>query len=113
MSAAYLYFGTMVLLMVPLVFVHLLCMIVTGRHPELMPDNGQRWRYQQAEGAMALTCLAMLWYMAQILGPMASFCATDPVAGFIAHMPWVTGTGAVLVLKTRHLMRLMAQMRRL
>lgn len=113
MPVAYLYFGVMILLMTPLIFVHVLCTVVTGKYPGIMPDNGQRWRYQQAEGGMALSCLAMLWYMAQILGIMVTFCATYPLVGLIAHMPWIAGTGAVLVLKTRHLMRLVEQVRKL
>ncbi|MEO0568299.1 MAG: hypothetical protein AAF066_11245 [Pseudomonadota bacterium] len=113
MTAALAYFIAMLAFMVPLIGVHVLCIVVTGRHNGIMPDNGQRWRYQRAEGAMAATCVAMLWYMGSILDIMVTFCASYPIAGLIAHLPWIIGTGFVLVFKTHHLMRLIEQVKEL
>ena len=113
METAHLYFAAMAVLMIPLIFVHYLCIRVTGLHPGIMPDDLQRARYRLTELAMGLTCAAMLWYMLAILDYMVTFCATDPLAGAIAHGPWIAGTGAVLLAKTRHLYRLIEQVRAL
>ena len=113
MTLAHLYFAAMVLLMLPLTLVHLLCREIVGRHPGVMPDRDQRNRYRWAELAMAATCLAMLFYMWIILDYMVSFCATTPVAGAMAHMPWIIGTAGVLLAKLRHMDRLIRQVRAL
>jgi hypothetical protein len=44
-----------------------------------------------------------------ILDYMVTFCATTPVLGMMAHVPWIVGSFAVLGAKTGHLMRLRAQ----
>ena len=80
-----------------------------ARYANIMPDDTQRNRYRWAELAMAFTCLGMLWYMWLILDYMVSFCATTPTLGLLAHGPWIVGTYAVLLAKTRHLGRLIAQ----
>lgn len=109
MTTASVYFFAQLVLMGPLVLVHYLCIRVTALRPFIMPDNGQRWRYQWAEGAMGIACLAMLFYMWTVLPIMVAFCATQPVLGFIAHMPWIVMTGVVLITKLRHLGRLREQ----
>lgn len=113
MTAAHIYFALMVLAMVPLTFVHFLCWRVTGLHPGIMPDNRQRQRYRWSEVAMGTTCMAMLWYMWLTLPFMVTFCATQPLEGALAHIPWIMGTATVLVTKTRHLYRLIEQVRAL
>ncbi|MGC3940450.1 hypothetical protein ACOTTU_21830 [Roseobacter sp. EG26] len=113
MTAAHIYFASMVLGMLPLTVVHLLCREIVARYPGIMPDTKQRNRYRWAELAMAFTCLAMLWYMWVILDYMVTFCATTPTLGLLAHVPWIVGTYAVLLAKTRHLGRLIAQVRTL
>ncbi len=113
MTAAHLYFALMVLGMLPLTVVHLLCREIVARHPQIMPDTKQRNRYRWAELAMGFTCLAMLWYMWVILDYMVTFCATTPVLGMLAHVPWIIGTFGVLLAKTRHLGRLVDQVKAL
>ena len=111
MTSAQLYFALMVLMMVPLSFVHFLCFRVVGLHPGIMPNDLQRRRYRLSELAMGLTCAAMVWYMWMVLDYMVTFCATDPVAGALAHVSWVLGTAVVLVAKTRLLYRLIEQIK--
>ena len=106
---AYVYFYLMLLIMLPLTWVHWECRRVVGKTPDIMPDATERDRYRWAELAMAFTCLAMLFYMNQILPQMVTFCATNPVDGFIAHAPWIFGTCCILIAKTGHLMRLRAK----
>ena len=113
MTSAELYFALMVLAMLPLTFVHFLCWRVVGLHPDIMPDDTQRARYRLSELAMGTACATMLWYMWMVLDYMVTFCATDPVAGMLAHIPWILGTSAVLITKTRHLYRLIEQVRAL
>ncbi|WP_227271818.1 hypothetical protein [Roseobacter weihaiensis] len=113
MTAAHIYFALMILAMLPLAVVHMLCREVVARYPAIMPDTRQRNRYRWAELAMGVTCLAMLWYMWVILDYMVTFCATTPVLGMIAHLPWIIGSFAVLVAKTRHLGRLVEQVKAL
>lgn len=109
METAHIYFAAMVLGMLPLASVHAICRGIVKRYPHVMPDDRQRDRYRHSELAMGLTCLAMLWYMWLILPFMVTFCATDPFAGFVSHMPWIVGTYAVLCAKTWHLKRLLDQ----
>lgn len=111
MTAAHLYFAAMILTMLPLAIVHLICWQVVKRHPTIMPDDEQRAWFMWGEVAMASACLAMLFYMWMVLPFMVSFCATSPVQGAIAHMPWIVITGCVLTAKTRHLWRLMNQVK--
>jgi hypothetical protein len=44
-----------------------------------------------------------------IIDFMVTFCATQPVEGFIAHMPWIGLAFIVLVTKAGHLQRLRNQ----
>ena len=53
----------------------------------------------------------MLWYMWVILDYMVTFCATTPVLGAMAHLPWIGGTFGVLLAKLRHMWRLMEQVK--
>ncbi|MEO0370468.1 MAG: hypothetical protein AAF231_03340 [Pseudomonadota bacterium] len=109
MTAALFYFLIMAALMLPLTGVHLWCRGIVKQHPQIMPDHIQRDRYRWAELAMAFTCLAMIWYMWMILDFMVTFCATQPLLGMLAHVPWILGTACVLVAKIGHLQRLRAQ----
>lgn len=109
MSAAYVYFFFMVLLMTPLAIVHWRCRSVVGNFPKIMPDSTQRDRYRWGELAMAFTCVAMMWYMWLVLDFMVTFCATQPVLGFVTHAPWILGTLCVLAAKNGHLRRLQMQ----
>lgn len=111
MTAAHSYFALMILAMLPLTVVHVLCREIAGRYTGVMPDTKQRNRYRWAELAMAFTCLAMLWYMWVILDYMVTFCATTPVLGLMAHVPWIAGSYAVLLAKLRHMGRLIEQVR--
>ena len=111
MTAAHVYLAIMACLMLPLALVHMRCRDLVKQHPYIMPDNTQRDRYRWAELAMAFTCLAMIWYMWRILDFMVTFCATQPLAGAIAHVPWIVGTAGVLGAKIGHLMRLQTQAR--
>ena len=113
MTAAHIYFAAMVLGMLPLFSVHMLCREIVARYPQIMPDTKQRNRYRWAELAMAFTCLAMLWYMWVILDYMVTFCATTPVLGMLAHVPWIVGSFGVLLAKLRHLGRLIEQVKAL
>lgn len=113
MTAAHLYFALMIALMTPLIFVHLMCWQIVKRFPGIMPDTMQRERYMWAEVAMACGCVSMLWYMWLVLPFMVSFCATEPLAGAAAHMPWIAFTACVLLAKTRHLWRFLAQVKAL
>lgn len=113
MTAATLYFALMILFMMPLAAVHLICRELVKRYPAIMPDNTQRDRYRWAELAMAFTCLAMIWYMWMILDFMVTFCATQPLLGLLAHMPWIVGTLAVLGAKLGHMSRLIEQIKAL
>jgi hypothetical protein len=109
MTAAYVYFGLMLALMLPLTVVHMWCRDLVKKNPHIMPDNTQRDRYRWGEMAMAFTCLTMLFYMWMILDFMVTFCATAPLLGAVAHVPWIVGTAGVLGAKVGHLMRLKAQ----
>jgi hypothetical protein len=109
MTAAHFYFAFMICGMVPLVVVHFLCRKIVTRYPEVMPDDKQRSWYLWAEAAMAFSCAGMLWYMYAILGYMVTFCATQPLLGAVAHVPWIVGTYAVLLARLRHLGRLVEQ----
>ena len=97
--------------MVPLVVVHLLCREIVARYEAIMPDDKQRNRYRWAELAMAFACVAMLSYMWIILDYMITFCATTPLLGLLAHVPWILGSYAVLLAKLRHLARLIEQVK--
>lgn len=109
MTTAALYFILMLVLMLPLTGVHLWCRDLVKKYPYIMPDNTQRDRYRWGELAMAFTCLAMLLYMWMVLDFMVTFCATQPLLGAIAHMPWIVGTAGILAAKIGHLIRLRAQ----
>jgi hypothetical protein len=113
MTAAHLYFAAMILSMLPLSVVNMLCREMVGRYPEIMADTRQRNRYRWAELWMGFTCLAMLFYMWVILDYMVTFCATTPVLGMLAHLPWIFGTYCVLIAKLRHLGRLIEQVKML
>ncbi len=110
MEDALIYFLVMAALMIPLSVVHMMCRHIVKKAPSLMPDKEQRDHYRWGELTMAFTCLAMVFYMWMILDYMITFCATMPLLGAVAHMPWILGTAAVLVTKTMHLMRLRIQM---
>lgn len=105
-AAADIYFVIMASIMLPLAAVHLWCRDLVKKHPSIMPDNTQRDRYRWAELSMAFTCLAMIFYMWMILDFMVTFCATQPLLGALAHVPWVTGTAGILGAKIGHLKRL-------
>lgn len=109
MEIAHIYFGAMIVLMMPLIVVHLICWQVVKRFPDIMPDDKQRHRYMFSELAMALACITMLWYMWILLPWMVSICGTNPVLGIVSHMPWIAATACVLLGKARHLWRLLAQ----
>lgn len=109
MTAALIYLLIMVALMLPLAIVHLWCRDLVKKHPYIMPDNTQRDRYRWAELAMAFTCLTMIFYMWMILDFMVTLCATQPILGAIAHVPWILGTACVLGAKIGHGFRLKAQ----
>jgi hypothetical protein len=109
MTAAYIYFGLMLTLMLPLAFVHMWCRDVVKLAPQIMPDSVRRDRFRYMELAMVAACLTVIWYMWAILDYMVTFCATSPAEGAIAHMPWIVLALVVLLTKVGHLMRLMAQ----
>jgi len=77
-----------------------------------MPDQVLRDRYIWGElAAMTSACIAMLWYMLLLLPWMMSICATDPLRGAIAHLPWIFMAACVLLAKTRYLWRLLVQVK--
>jgi hypothetical protein len=106
---AHIYFALMLLAGLPLIAIHALCWNIVRKYPDIMPDQKQRERYALSELAMGGMCAGGLWFMWMILGYMVTFCATTPVLGFIAHVPWIAFMWLSLLTKARHLMRLVQQ----
>jgi hypothetical protein len=109
METAHIYFALMLVAGLPLIAVHAICWNVVRKYPKIMPDDKQRNRYALSELAMGGMCAGGLWFMWMILGYMVTFCATTPVLGLIAHVPWIAFMWLSLLTKTRHLMRLVQQ----
>lgn len=109
MTAAHICFALMVLPGRLLIAIHVLCWSVVRKYPGIMPDDKQCDRYALSELVMGGMCAGVLWFEWRILGYMVIFCATTPLLGMLAHIPWIAFIWLSLLTKARHLMRLIEQ----
>ena len=82
--------------------VHFLCTRMLRWYPDTQPDENLRRSETKMHLWMMAGCLTAVNYMWIYLEPMRALCATDPVQGMVAHVPWVIAMWLMLFSALRH-----------
>lgn len=87
--SAQVYFWSMAIPLGFRVAVHLICMYNLNTYRQLHASEALRISARNMHGWNALESAAMINMSAFFLPWMVSLCATDPIPGFLAHVPFI------------------------